>query len=73
MSYIAHVTEGTGEFHSNNGVTCDISCEVPSPKQLPYSGKFLWGPNFILFILSLSERKFNTQNVCYDGHVVFPV
>jgi len=28
----------------------------------------LWGPKFILFILSLSERKFNTQNVSYDGH-----
>ena len=25
MSYIAHVTEGTGEFHSNSGVTCDTA------------------------------------------------
>ena len=36
---------------------------------LPYSGKYLWGPNFILFVLSLSERKFNTRNVRYDGRV----
>jgi len=32
----------------------------------PYNKKFIWGPNFIV---SLSERKFNTRNVCYDGHV----
>ena len=36
---------------------------------LLYSGKFSWGPNFILFVLSLSEQKFNTRNVHYDGHV----
>ena len=35
----------------------------------PYSRKFSWGPYFILFILSLSEWKFNTRNVCYDGCV----
>ena len=34
-----------------------------------YSGNFLWGPNFIQFILSLSERKFNTRNVHFDGRV----
>jgi len=26
-------------------------------------------PNFILFVLSLSEGKFNTRNVRYDGRV----
>ena len=36
---------------------------------LLYSGKFSWGPNFVLFVLSLSQRKFNTWNLCYDGHV----
>jgi len=37
---------------------------------LPYSrGKYSWGPNFILFVFSLSERKFNTQNMRYDGRV----
>ena len=34
-----------------------------------YSGKFSWGPYFVLFVLSLSERIFNTPNVCYDGCV----
>jgi len=34
-----------------------------------YSGKYSWGPNFILFVLSLSEQKFNTQDVRYDGRV----
>ena len=34
--------------------------------QIPYSGKYLWGQNFVLFVLSLSEQKFNTQN---DGCV----
>jgi len=34
---------------------------------IPYGGKYLWGPNFVLFILSLSERKFNTRNVRYNG------
>ena len=34
-----------------------------------YSGKYSWGPNFVLFILSLLERKFNTQNAYYDGRV----
>ena len=36
---------------------------------IPYSGKYSWGPNFILFVLSLSEWKFNTWNVRYDGRV----
>jgi len=38
---------------------------------LLYSGKYSWGPNFILFILSLSEQKCNTQNIMlwYDGRV----
>ena len=36
---------------------------------LPYSGKYLWGRNFVLFILNLSERKFNTWNMDYDGCV----
>jgi len=36
---------------------------------IPYSRKFLSGPNFVLIILSLSERNFNTRNVRYDGHV----
>ena len=34
-----------------------------------YSRRFLSGPNFVLFILSLSERKLNTRNVRYDGCV----
>jgi len=34
-----------------------------------HSGKFSWGQNFILFILNLSEQKFNTQNIRYDGRV----
>jgi len=34
-----------------------------------YSEKFSWGPNFILFVLSLSEQNFNTQNIHYDGRV----
>jgi len=29
--------------------------------------QYSWGPNFVLFILSLSERKFNTRNIRYDG------
>ena len=53
------------------------SCEIPHTALLclgiayavPYSGKYSWGPNFILFVLSLSELKFNTQNVRYDGRV----
>jgi len=36
---------------------------------VPYSGKYSWDPNFVLFVLSLSERKFNTRNVHYDGRV----
>ena len=39
-------------------------------KLVPYSGKYLWGPNFVLFVLSLSEQKFNTRNVHYDGRVL---
>ena len=35
--------------------------------QISYSGKYLWDPNFVLFVLSLSEQKFNTQN---DGCVL---
>jgi len=38
---------------------------------IPYSKKYSWGPHFVLFILSLSEWKFNTRNVHYDG-CVFP-
>ena len=44
----------------------DTAIHIQSIKtnELPYSGKYSWGPNFIL---SLSERKFNTRNVRYDG------
>ena len=42
---------------------------VQCPPLVRYSGKFSWGPNFVLFILSLSEWKFNTWNVRYDGRV----
>ena len=35
---------------------------------VPYSRKFSSGPNFVLFVLSLSEWKLNTQNIRYDGH-----
>ena len=38
-------------------------------RSILYSGKYSWGPNFVLFVLSLSERKFNTRNVHYGGHV----
>ena len=42
-----------------------ISCK--SCTGLPYSGKYWWGPNFVLFVLSLSEQKLNTQTIHYDG------
>jgi len=38
-------------------------------KIILYNGKCSWGPIFILFLLSLSERKFNTWNVRYNGRV----
>jgi len=39
--------------------------EVNTAVSVLYSRKFSWGPNFILFVLSL----FNTWNVRYDGRV----
>jgi len=47
----------------NNGISMALG------RLLPYSGKFSSGPNSILFVLSLSERKLNTRNVRYDGCV----
>ena len=44
-----------------------VSCIHCIHMGIPYSREKMWGPNFILFILSLSERKFNTRNVHYDG------
>ena len=34
-----------------------------------FSGKYSRGPNFVLFVLSLSEQKFNMRNVRHDGRV----
>ena len=36
-----------------------VSCIHCIHMGIPYSREKMWGPNFILFILSLSERKFN--------------
>jgi len=40
-----------------------ISCK--SCTGLPYSGKYWWGPNFVLFVLSLSE-----QNLTHETYIM---
>ena len=83
MSYIAHVTEGTGEFHSNSGVTCDtatcsgVTCDgshvtsaVRSQAQNNYriAGNFC-GVQISFFLFSVYQNENLRRNVCYDGCV----
>ena len=52
-------------------LTCLVqqcSCQ-PLPDDMPCSRKFTWGPNFVLFVLSLSEWKFNTWNIHCGGRI----
>jgi len=47
----------------NNGISMVLG------RLLLYSGKLSSDPNVILFVLSLSEWKSNTRNVCYNGRI----
>jgi len=59
----------TARVTSVHAIHLPVTSAIIAMYHISYSGKYLWGPNFVLFVLSLSEWKFNTQNVGYDGRV----